>query len=232
MGLRRSLTAVVAALALAVAGLAAPAGAWAEFPVNQLGDQPDETINGTCDIAGGGGNECTLRAAIEEANSASNVDLITFAGAGFNGEDADVITVTSDLPTISEPLNILGGHCETEASPPPPADPIMGPCGRVTRSGSGSLFVVDSDEVTIKGLSITGAVNGMANQKSRRSQKRTSTTTALPSAATRSRMSSPISSARSASNRSKTSRSSCAAMAAIRSSLISPPPLAVPAPHP
>jgi hypothetical protein len=159
--LRRSSATVVAALACLIAGLGAPAGAWAEFPVNNLGDQPDETINGTCDIAGGGGNECTLRAAIEEANSASNVDLITFAGASFNGEDADVITVTSDLPTISEPLNILGGHCETEASPPPPADPIMGPCGRVTRSGSGSLFVVDSDEVTIKGLSITGAVNGI-----------------------------------------------------------------------
>ncbi len=42
-----------------------------------------------------------------------------------------------------------------------PAVGIEGPCGRVTRSGSGSLFVVDSDQVTIKGLSITGATNGI-----------------------------------------------------------------------
>ena len=130
-----------------------PASALAIFSVNSTGDAPDKALNGTCETATPG--ECTLRAAIEESNAGSNVDSIEFA-VSFNGEDADTITAASDLPTISGTLNILGGHCDTEAGAG-----IKGPCAGVVRSGSGSLFVVDADDVKIEGLAIEGAANGI-----------------------------------------------------------------------
>ncbi len=132
--------------------LAVPAAASAAiYSVNSTGDQPDESLNGTCKTAV---NTCTLRAAIEEANKSEGVvDAIEFAGS-FDGENADTVTAATDLPTITDQLNILGGRCETEAG-------VKGPCAGVTRSGSGSLFVVDDDEVKIEGLAITGAANGI-----------------------------------------------------------------------
>jgi CSLREA domain-containing protein len=144
---------VILTLLAALSALAFPAAASAAFTVNSTGDEGDKTLNGTCETNTPG--QCTLRAAIEEANVASNVDAIEFA-ANFNGENADTITAASDLPTIGEPLNILGGHCETEAGAG-----IKGPCAGVVRSGSGSLFVVDADSVKIEGLAIEGAANGI-----------------------------------------------------------------------
>jgi CSLREA domain-containing protein len=131
-----------------------PASALAIFSVNSTGDAPDKALNGTCETATLG--ECTLRAAIEESNAASNVDSIEFA-VSFNGENADTITAASDLPTITETLNILGGHCETAEA----GAGIKGPCAGVLRSGGGSLFVVDADDVKIEGLAIEGAANGI-----------------------------------------------------------------------
>jgi hypothetical protein len=133
--------------------LAIPATASAAiYSVNSTGDQPDESLNGTCKTAV---NTCTLRAAIEESNKSEGVlDAIEFA-ANFNGENADTITAASDLPTITDRVNILGGRCETEAAG------AKGPCAGVFRSGGGSLFVVDADEVKIEGLAITGATNGI-----------------------------------------------------------------------
>src|SRR6478752_4981377 len=126
--------------------LAVPATASAAiYSVNSIGDQPDESLNGTCKTAV---NTCTLRAAIEESNKSEGVlDAIEFAG-NFNGENADTVTAATDLPTITDRVNILGGRCETEAG-------VKGPCAGVTRSGSGSLFVVDDEEVKIEGLAIT-----------------------------------------------------------------------------
>jgi CSLREA domain-containing protein len=133
--------------------LAFPAAASAIYEVNSTGDQPDEALNGACKTAV---NTCTLRAAIEEANKSEGVvDAITFA-INFNGENADTISAASDLPTITDQLNILGGYCETEAP-----GGTKGPCAGVVRTGGGSLFVVNDDDVKIEGLAITGAANGV-----------------------------------------------------------------------
>jgi hypothetical protein len=130
-----------------------PAAALAVYEVDSLGDQEDEALNGTCKTSA---NTCTLRAAMEESNNSTGVvDSIIFA-ATFNGENADTITATSDLPTITDPVKILGKSCETEAGAG-----IKGPCAGVLRSGGGSLFVVDADEVKIEGLAIEGAANGI-----------------------------------------------------------------------
>src|SRR5512144_1753176 len=133
--------------------LAFPATASAVYFVNSTEDQPDESLNGTCKTAV---NTCTLRAAIEESNKSEGVvDAIEFDSA-CNGQNADTITAASDLPTITDRVNILGWRCETEAGVG-----IQGPCVGVTRSGGGSLLVVDAEEVKIEGLAITGATNGI-----------------------------------------------------------------------
>src|SRR5262245_38624343 len=61
------------------------------FTVNSLGDTPDATPgNGTCADANG---VCTLRAALQEANSLSGDDTINFSVTG-------TINLTGTLPSI------------------------------------------------------------------------------------------------------------------------------------
>ena len=49
------------------------------FLVNDLSDAADPVLDGICDITPGDGTEnCTLRAAIMEANQANDVDVINF----------------------------------------------------------------------------------------------------------------------------------------------------------
>ncbi|MGD2027942.1 MAG: right-handed parallel beta-helix repeat-containing protein, partial [Anaerolineales bacterium] len=53
-----------------------------DFVVNDTGDAPDDTLDGICDISPGDGTEnCTLRAAIMEANFTGGPDVITFSTA-------------------------------------------------------------------------------------------------------------------------------------------------------
>jgi CSLREA domain-containing protein len=74
----------------------------ATFTVDDTGDTPDANPgNGVCDD--GGGN-CTLRAAIEEANANPGADTINFSiGAG-----AQTISPASALATITEALTLDG----------------------------------------------------------------------------------------------------------------------------
>jgi CSLREA domain-containing protein len=135
--------------------LAFPAAASAVYQVNSTGDGVDKALNGTCETSTPG--ECTLRAAIEESNNSTGVvDTVTFDFTVFEGKLADTITAASQLPTISDQLNILGGRCETEAGAG-----IEGPCVGVLRSGGGFLFAVGDDDVKIEGLAITGALIGI-----------------------------------------------------------------------
>ncbi len=62
------------------------------FTVNSLGDTPDAILNGVCADAGG---QCTLRAAIQEANSNSgDADIINFSVIG-------TINLTGQLPNLT-----------------------------------------------------------------------------------------------------------------------------------
>jgi len=81
----------------------------ATFVVNSTADTPDATLNGTCADASG---NCTFRAAIQEANNTTALDAISFniAGAG-----TQVITVTSVLPTVTNPV-IIDGYTQPGAS--------------------------------------------------------------------------------------------------------------------
>lgn len=88
----------VAALLLASHASAAPQ----TFTVDSNGDDPDQTIDGVCATVGG---QCTLRAAIQEANATPgpDVDTIDFAPS-VTGQ----ILLTSALPQISDDLIISG----------------------------------------------------------------------------------------------------------------------------
>lgn len=95
-------------IALALLVLALPGAAAAKtFTVNGIGDQPDAApANGTCDVdAVTDGRQCTLRAAIVEANSVAGIDDIEF---DIPGDGTRKIRVQSSLPAITQPVHIDG----------------------------------------------------------------------------------------------------------------------------
>jgi len=130
--------------------LVMPAAAMAvTYTVDDTGDQPD-VLPGTggCLTAGA---KCTLRAAIEESNFSNGTrDEIKFSAA-FDGQLVDTITLGSSLPAIKDPVTVQGGDCFGEDGPDKPCAGVDGP------SGANALTVENTNEVTIDGLSITGA---------------------------------------------------------------------------
>jgi CSLREA domain-containing protein len=105
-------------VALVVAGLllaAKPAHA-AEFIVNKTSDEADLNAgDGKCDVSFRGSlgepDPCTLRAAIEQANSTSGADTIKFnIPESLCHPTTKVCTITpvTELPTITEPVVIDG----------------------------------------------------------------------------------------------------------------------------
>ena len=82
--------------------LVVPSGSFAHvFTVNSTGDGADASPgDGSCDD--GSGN-CTLRAAIQEANAASGSDLIAFAIAA---SGVQTIKPATALPAITDPVTI------------------------------------------------------------------------------------------------------------------------------
>lgn len=82
------------------AGAAAQGGR--TFIVDTVVDAPDGSVaDGVCAAAAGG---CTLRAAIQEANSTVELDSIAFA----IGSGAQRITLTSSLPAATRPVVVDG----------------------------------------------------------------------------------------------------------------------------
>lgn len=88
------------------------ARAAATFVVNSTGDTSDAIIgDGSCND--GAGN-CTLRAAIEEANSTAATDTINFSIAPFDGS-VKTIAPNSALPSIMQTV-FIDGYSQTGAS--------------------------------------------------------------------------------------------------------------------
>jgi hypothetical protein len=105
--------ALLALAALALAGVvlalwSGPAHAAATFTVNRTGDAPDANLaNAACDVnASASGNQCTLRAAIEEANDTDGADVIKFNIGATNS--VKTISPASPLPDITEAVTING----------------------------------------------------------------------------------------------------------------------------
>jgi hypothetical protein len=95
-----------AALLVVIVATTKPAYAATTFSVNSTGDAKDRNINGVCDSSRDRGKQCTLRAAIEEANETPGADKINFKIGG----TASVKTIkpAKALPTITDPVTING----------------------------------------------------------------------------------------------------------------------------
>jgi hypothetical protein len=96
-------------LASLIAGLlmvaTSPAYA-AAFTVNSTGDGADRNLaDSACDASASRGNQCTLRAAIEEANDTAGADTIRF---NIPGSGVRTIKPASELPAITDPVTIDG----------------------------------------------------------------------------------------------------------------------------
>ena len=107
--------AVMAALLFGLLLVARPAHA-TNFIVNSTGDGADaDTTDNICDSDLGTAEEqCTLRAAIQQANATSGADEIHFS---IPGSEVHTITPTSDdLPPITEQVTI-DGYSQTGAQP-------------------------------------------------------------------------------------------------------------------
>jgi CSLREA domain-containing protein len=116
------------------------ARAAATFAVNSTGDAADANVgDGLCDD--GAGN-CTLRAAIQEANQLDGSDTISFSVNG-------TITLTSALPTLSN-LTITGpGPAQLTVSRDPDASTFF------------RIFTTAiSSTVSISGLTVSGGRTG------------------------------------------------------------------------
>jgi hypothetical protein len=124
------------------------------FAVDSVGTQSDDASNGVCATPT---NACTLPAAIEESNASTDVrDEITFAGS-FDSGPEDVIMLSSELPPITDPVTIDAKVASNDCS-----SLTFRPCAGIDGPEEGAALQVKADEVTIEGLSITGATQGIA----------------------------------------------------------------------
>lgn len=119
-----------------------PSSTESTFVVNDNGDAADNSLgNGICDTSGAAGDQCTLRAAIQEANVVFGSDTITFSlPAG------STITLNTALDILSGTLTITG-----------PGATLL----TVQRSSAGGtpnfrIFRINNGQtVSISGLTIT-----------------------------------------------------------------------------
>jgi CSLREA domain-containing protein len=132
---------------LALAFVVPGAATAAVFTVNSAADAPDANPgSGGCVTASGA---CTLRAALEEANHASNPGLDTINFSGFTGNAAtSTVTLTNNL-FLGDTATIDGGNCGSATNPKP--------CVGIDASGDDGIVVGNAPGSTITGLAITDA---------------------------------------------------------------------------
>ena len=124
-----------------------------DFSINSDLDFPDASPgDGICETAADWGGVCTLRAAIQEANANSNLDLIKIA-------DTQSIALTTWLPKIVQPLKIRTrlGTGEPGLTIAPGQNLIAsGITGcedsTISLSGTGVGLVANATNVTIDGV--------------------------------------------------------------------------------
>ncbi len=151
--------ALLLALGWVVALLALPSGpavAATTFTVNDAADAADvDVTDSSCDTSAASGEQCTLRAAIEEANDTSGADAIAFDIGGTNL--ARTISPTSELPAITDAVTI-DGYTQPGSTPNTLAtgnDALLNVQLDGLNSGSGASGLrIEAPDCTIKGLVI------------------------------------------------------------------------------
>jgi Calx-beta domain-containing protein/Big-like domain-containing protein/uncharacterized protein DUF4214 len=125
-----------------------------DFAVNDAGDAADLSLDGICDTDGAPGEQCTLRAAIQETNNAATDDSINFS------LPPSIITLDTELPAINGNLIITG----------PAANLLTVQRSLVEDIPEFRIFTINSgNTVTISGLTVsngnlpTGSGGGILN---------------------------------------------------------------------
>lgn len=157
------LLAVVSVAALLLAAKPAHAQFHLVYTVNSTGDEPDANAgDNLCDVdTSTPGQQCTLRAAIQDANAngTTNEDFIDF---NIGGSGVKVISPATLLPIIRQPV-IIDGYTQTGATENTLA--VGDDANLLIRldrgSGSaGSGLWIDTNDSVVRGLSITGFSSG------------------------------------------------------------------------
>jgi hypothetical protein len=131
------------------------------FTVNRTTNESDaNTADGVCDVdTATDGNQCTLKAAIQQANANANpteTDTINFK---IPGRGVKTIKPASELPQIREPVTIDGytqpkSKKNTRATGATDAVLKIQLDGSLAGSNAGGLVIQGSSNVTIRGLVI------------------------------------------------------------------------------
>jgi len=137
----------VLALLAALFALALPAIASAEVIIDSPADEPDAVAGGVCETAAG---KCTLRAAIEVTNLAGTAQEVFFDSV-FDGQLSDTVVLSTPLPPIEAPISLIAARV---GAPSKPGAGVSGPTGNFG-------ITVKADGVTIRNVSITGALTGI-----------------------------------------------------------------------
>jgi len=126
------------------------------FTVTETGDDGDVNLaNARCDASTSTGDQCTLRAAIEEANDTAGADTVDFDIGGT--ASVKTISTLTALPTITDTVTI-DGYTQPGASPNT-LDQGNDALLKVQLDGPGpgpgfSGLQIEADNCTIKGLVI------------------------------------------------------------------------------
>jgi CSLREA domain-containing protein len=142
-----------------IAALPSATAAPTTFTVNVTTDESDaEYGNGICETPNTG--ECTLRAAIEEANANVGADTIEF---NIPGGDVKRIVPSPELPAITESLTINGysqpgSAVNTAIAPLPLNNTIMIEID-FSNAGNSDALRLAADDITIRGLALISTDN-------------------------------------------------------------------------
>ncbi len=125
------------------------------FTVNSTADGGDANINGVCQTSTAG--QCTLRAALQEANAASGAATVNFA---IPGSGVHTIKPNTRLPALDNGHGItIDGFTQSGSSPntDPIADNAVYTIELVGKGGNGiDGFFVDQSNNVIRGLDMHG----------------------------------------------------------------------------
>ncbi len=161
-----SITIVVLVATLITLAHPTPVRADSTYTVTVTGDGGDDTPgDNTCADSNG---DCTLRAAIQEANAHAGPDIIHFniTGAPDFGVDGYRIELINQLPDITETLTIDGSTqpgyiANTAANPQPFNGHIVVEIDASQLSSSTSLRFMSADNSILRGLSVGGSKWGV-----------------------------------------------------------------------
>ena len=154
-----TLSFLVVSAAILIGSLAAgPALALSTFTVNRTTNESDaSTADGMCDVdAATAGNQCTLKAAIQQANANANpteTDTIRFKIPG-DPTKLKSIKPTSELPAITQSV-FINGYSQRGSSQNTRARGAINAVPKIQLDGSGITGpgAADADGLTIQGAS-------------------------------------------------------------------------------